>query len=201
MMGFEDREKGKSFFSLQKGFVPRISGCGQHTYMANMAINRALSKRRELYIIAIDMKDAFGSVSHRLLEHNLKDMNFPQTIRELVMDSYFQANVNINSKKGMTNPIAIKRGVKQGCPLSTLLFNSCLDSLIIKLNTQEMKKCGFGINSNIDDNLVCQAYADDILLFAEGYNNIMKLVDTLNSYLVLHKYVLTQVNARSLNQN
>jgi hypothetical protein len=70
------------------------------------------------------MKDAFGSVSHRLLEHNLKNMNFPQTIRELVMDSYFQGNVNIYSKKGMTNPIAIKRGVKQGCPLSPLLFNS-----------------------------------------------------------------------------
>jgi hypothetical protein len=53
MMGFEDREKGKSVFSLQqKGFVPRISGCGQHTYMANMAINRAMSERRELYIIA-----------------------------------------------------------------------------------------------------------------------------------------------------
>jgi hypothetical protein len=67
-----------------------------------------MSERRELYIIAIDMKDAFGSVSHRLLEHNLKDMNFPQIIRELVMDSYFKAKVKIYSKKGMTNPIPIK---------------------------------------------------------------------------------------------
>jgi hypothetical protein len=48
-----------------------------------------------------------------------------------------------------------------------------------------MKQFGFGVNNNIEDNLVCQAYADDILLFAEGYDNIMKLVNTLNSYLVL----------------
>jgi hypothetical protein len=47
-----------------------------------------------------------------------------------------------------------------------------------------MKQYGFKVNDNLDDNIVCQAYADDILLFAEGYDNIRKLLDTLNSYLV-----------------
>jgi hypothetical protein len=156
MMGFEDRTRGKTVFSLQqKGFVPRISGCVQHTYMANMVINRAMTEMRNLYIVAIDMKDAFGSVSHRLLEHNLMDMFFPEAIRNFVLDSYHSATVNIFSKKGMTNAIPIKRGMKQGCPLSPLLFNSCLDSLIRKMNTPEMKQYGFKINNNLDDNIVC----------------------------------------------
>jgi hypothetical protein len=48
MMNFENRKIGKIVFcNQQKGFVPRISGCGQHTYIANKAINRTLSEGNE----------------------------------------------------------------------------------------------------------------------------------------------------------
>jgi hypothetical protein len=47
MMAFEDRKEKKIVFaSQQKGFVPRISRCGQQTYMANLAINRAMIERK-----------------------------------------------------------------------------------------------------------------------------------------------------------
>jgi hypothetical protein len=35
--------------------------------MANMAINHALMEKKQLYLLALDMRDAFGSVSHELL--------------------------------------------------------------------------------------------------------------------------------------
>jgi hypothetical protein len=78
MMAFEDRKEKKTVFSLQqKGFVPRINGCEQHAYMANLANNRIMTERKLQYILVLDMRDAFGSVSHRLLEHNLIRMNCP----------------------------------------------------------------------------------------------------------------------------
>jgi hypothetical protein len=62
---------GDSLFDkAQKGFVPGVSGCTEHIAQANMAMNIANSNRRGLYILAIDLKDAFGSVSHKLLENN-----------------------------------------------------------------------------------------------------------------------------------
>jgi hypothetical protein len=48
----------------QKGFVPRVNGCGEHIAVANMVINRAMTTRKVLYMLALDMLDAFGSVSH-----------------------------------------------------------------------------------------------------------------------------------------
>jgi hypothetical protein len=94
-----------------------------------MAISHAISENRQLYVFALDMKDPFGSVAHKLLDFNLKCMNLPDQLREMIIDSYKDANVNISSKGGDALDVAIKRGVKQGCPLSPLLFNSCIDPL------------------------------------------------------------------------
>jgi hypothetical protein len=120
------------------------------------------------------MRDSFVSVSHKLLEHNFNNMNFPPIIKDFVMDSYKEAKVNISSKLGWTNPIDIKRGVKQGCPLSPLLSNSCMDPLIRKLNSIRYKELGCKINLNIEDIISCQACADDVLLFAPSYGNLLK---------------------------
>jgi hypothetical protein len=109
----------------QKGFVPRINGCGEHVAMANMAINRAMTTGNILYMMALDMKDAFGSVSHKQLNNNLKSLGLCKPIREVIMDSY----------NGATDNIHIKRGVKQGCPLSPILFDICINPLIEKLNS------------------------------------------------------------------
>jgi hypothetical protein len=63
IMKFDDR-KGKTVFShSQKGFVPRISGCSQHITQASIAINLAKIRKNDIYILAIDLRDAFGSCS------------------------------------------------------------------------------------------------------------------------------------------
>jgi hypothetical protein len=69
LMQFENRSIKRGLLSMsQKGFIPRINGCGEHISLANMAINRAITERRILYILALDMRDAFGSVSHMQLK-------------------------------------------------------------------------------------------------------------------------------------
>jgi hypothetical protein len=65
MMSNEKVSVRKGLLSLsQKGFIPRVNGCGEHIAVANMAICRAMSSRKILYLLALDMHDSFGSVSH-----------------------------------------------------------------------------------------------------------------------------------------
>jgi hypothetical protein len=78
-MDFESRPKRTILSMAQKGFVPRINGCGEHVAIANMAINRAMTSGNILYMMALDMKDAFGSVSHKQLNNNLKSLGLLQT--------------------------------------------------------------------------------------------------------------------------
>jgi hypothetical protein len=55
----------------QKGFVPHLNGCGEHIAVANMIIYRAITTHETLFMLALDMPDSFGSVSHIQLKNNL----------------------------------------------------------------------------------------------------------------------------------
>jgi hypothetical protein len=149
IMDMEDRPNKKTILLIsQKGFVPRVNGCGEHIAAENIAIYSAIKLRRTLYMLALDMRDAFGSVSHKQLENNLIKLNFCRPIRNIILDSYRPATIKIVTLDGLTNEINIKRGVKQGCPLSPILFYICVNPLIEKLNSSECKKLRFCWNTD-----------------------------------------------------
>jgi hypothetical protein len=65
MISNGNRSVRRDLFSIsQKGFVPRVNGCGEYIAVSNMAINRAMTTRKVVFILAYDMHDAFGSFSH-----------------------------------------------------------------------------------------------------------------------------------------
>jgi hypothetical protein len=71
IMDFESRPNRTILSMAQKVLVPRIKGCGEHIAVANIAINRTIITEKILYMMALDMKNAFGSVSHKQFENNL----------------------------------------------------------------------------------------------------------------------------------
>jgi hypothetical protein len=73
-MDFESRPKRTILSMAQRGFVPRINGCGEHVAMVNMAINRAMTTGSILDMTALDMKDTFDSLSHKQLRNNVKSL-------------------------------------------------------------------------------------------------------------------------------
>jgi hypothetical protein len=79
-MDMEDRTNKRTILSIsQKCFVPRVNRCGDHIAASTIAINGAIMLRRTLYMLALDMRDAFGSVSHKQLENNLQKLKPLQT--------------------------------------------------------------------------------------------------------------------------
>jgi hypothetical protein len=101
----------------QKGFVPKRAGCTEHTAVANMIINDAVTRKKELFILSTDLRDAFGSIPHDLMEMNLKKIGIQPELQKIIMSTYKNAYINIQSKDGETGNIHIGKGVKQGCPL------------------------------------------------------------------------------------
>jgi hypothetical protein len=129
MMSNENRSVRRGLLSLsQKGFVPRVNGCGEHIAGANMSINRAMTTRKVLYMLALDMRDAFGSVSHVQLGNNLSKLGLHPMLTGLILDSYTGAQVKVVTLNGVANTISIRRGVKQGCTSHqySLIFVSTL---------------------------------------------------------------------------
>ena len=74
-------------------------------------------------------------------------------------------------------------GVKQGGVLSPILFNMCLDVLLLNL-----QKSGFGCHIG-NEFMGCFAYADDIILLSPTCHGINKMFDICDKY--SHLYSLT----------
>lgn len=70
------------------------------------------------------------------------------------------------------------RGVRQGCPLSPIIFNIVLADL-----EEEMGKVKWGGVRLGGGRVYTLAYADDMVLLAEGENKMRSMVGRLEGYL------------------
>ena len=176
----------KLFDDNQKGFIKNKDGCLEHSNMITEAICDANRNRRDIYIASLDLRDAFGSVPHEYIKYVLHEMEFPEEITKLIAHSYDNgtARVRVGSKE--SDIIHIHKGVKQGCPLSPLIFNFCMNPL---LNKVEQDGAGYYISDKCS--LKIQAYADDIIIFAGTRDGLQRNLNIVNSFL---NYAKVMVN-------
>jgi hypothetical protein len=77
--------------------------------------------------------------------------------------------------------------VKQGCPLSQLLFNLCLKPLLQAVK-KECGKCGTFVDPNEDRiEFTIQVYADDVIFISRKAQGIAKMFGALERFIDLSK--------------
>jgi hypothetical protein len=91
----------------KKGFVPGRAGCVEQVAAANANINDAVEKKKQLYFLSLDLRDAFGSIPNDLIEENLISIGTPKELIRLIMNSYEGATIQMQTKKGFTDKIII----------------------------------------------------------------------------------------------
>ncbi|NWW69460.1 PO21 protein, partial [Ifrita kowaldi] len=94
----------------------------------------------------------------------------------LVSDMYKNICTCITTKKTQTDPIQIQVGVKQGDPMSPLLFNLAMDPLLCKL---EESSNGYhqGLNS-----VTAMAFADYLVLLSDSWENMKRNIEILETF-------------------
>jgi hypothetical protein len=138
--------------------------------------------RKSLIVTAIDFTNAFGSVPHELIMSAMKQRNLPEWTQKIVASTYEEATSVIEMKAKRTEKIAWKRGVKQGCPLSPLLFNLCLPPLLQAVKN-ECGNCGTFVGPNEDRiGFTVQAYADDVNFISRKAREIEKMLGVLERF-------------------
>jgi hypothetical protein len=158
----------------QKGFVSE-AGCFNDVHILNEALKIA-KRRKGMVAVQLDISKAFDTVPHAAIEDALSRKGVPRCITRIIRDSY--KDVSTVVKQGTTEvPIILKRGVKQGDPLSPLIFNALLEPLIEELDKQD----GFAINNECQVSVL--AFADDIILLAPGVPEAKRLLQITEAYL------------------
>jgi hypothetical protein len=185
-------EKYGVFSDNQKGFLQKTNGCSEHGILVNELFQHAKRTGQNLVVTAIDFTNAFGSVPHELIMSTMKQRNFPAWVQRVVGDMYEGASSTIELRGDRSERIGWKKGVKQGCPLSPLLFNLCIEpllQLIHRANKGEGAYVRVG-DSNVE--FLIQAYADDILLISQESRGIESMLKSLNAFV---KWSKMEVNA------
>jgi hypothetical protein len=177
---FQDINSRVGIFSdTQKGFIKKTNGCSEHGIILNELLHNANRTRDTLVVTAIDFTNAFGSVPHELIMSTMKQRNFPEWSRKIVSDMYDGATSVMKVRESRTEKIGWRRGVKQGCPLSPLLFNLCLELLLQGVTSQCQRYGAFvgWVDSRIG--FAVQAYADDAIFMSKEAEGVRMMLGVL----------------------
>jgi hypothetical protein len=105
-------------------------------------------------IISIDAEKAFNMTQHYFMVKALRKLGMEGMYLNIVKAIYGKptANIVINGEK--LKPFPLKSGKRQGCPLSTLLFNIVLEFLARAIRQEEKKKRNTNRSRNCQNILI-----------------------------------------------
>lgn len=148
---------------VQKGFM-EAEGCYENNFLVQSVIDDARRNGKEAVLAWLDLTNAFGSIPHRHIYEMLNLLGLPNKLQNIIHNMYSGARTTITTSQGDTNEIKIRSGVKQGCPLSPIIFNISIEPLLRVIKTLEQNN-GYRLHNNTHSIL---AYADDIVLIAKN---------------------------------
>ncbi|GCC27840.1 hypothetical protein chiPu_0006266 [Chiloscyllium punctatum] len=164
----------------QKGFLAATPGCNENIVILKNIIKGAKHDRKDLAVVFVDLAKAFNSVGHKLLIKSLPSVKFPKAFVRLIEDLYTGNTTVVEGNGNLTTPITIERGIKQGDPLSPILFNIALDPLVCSL-----ARANSGVSMPPDSRRVnCStlAFADDIALLSDSHTGMARNLKLLQAY-------------------
>ena len=111
-------------------------GCFEHAYILKSIVGQAQRNKKRLSLAWLDICNAFGSVPHSVIITTLRHLGVPEKLVTLITNAYRGASSTIKTPDGLTRSIPVRAGVKQGWPLSPILFNLCIELILQRV------KCG-----------------------------------------------------------
>jgi hypothetical protein len=86
-----------------------------------------------LCVLTLDFQSAFDRISYDYLLTILRQYGISQWFIDRLYTLYDQATASVQINGHMAGPIPIRSGVRQGCPLSMVLYALCLHPLLLSL--------------------------------------------------------------------
>ena len=133
-------------------------------------------------IILLDFKKAFDSVCHSFMLYILRKMKFKDSFIRWIKTLYNNALGRVMNNGWISEKFCIERGVRQGCPLSALLFILIAEILACKINCNENVQ-GIPVQQHDgNEEFKITQYADDTTLLVKSLNSVKHVMDEVNDF-------------------
>ena len=160
----------------QIGFM---KGCttSDHVFLLQTIIDKTVTQnKKKLYAAFIDFNKAYDRVNRNILFQRLKKLGINGIFLKNLESMYKHTLYSIKVKHGHLDPISSNLGLKQGCPLSPMLFNLFIDDMneIFDQNCDPVPVLDIQLNHFL--------YADDLVLISQSRSGLQTCLDKLNQF-------------------
>lgn len=167
------------FTKAQAGFREKEECPLQYANLLEVCQRRA-HKGKKTYVCFVDLKKAYDTVPHGALLTKLAKYGVRGKMLEMIRGLYAKSTIAVRMGNKppyeLTDPVPLLKGVRQGCPLSPVLFN-------IFINDIDKDGRLWGASTSRDLVVPSAMFADDLALIAGTRRRIRKATWLLTKWL------------------
>ena len=130
-------------------------------------------------IVALDQEKAYDKLTHPYLWSVLKKFAFPEKMINMIKALYRDAPTSVIINGVVSDPFLVTRGVRQGDPMSCILFDLGIEPLAANIRASAIR----GINiPNLNETVKVSLFADDTTVVLTENDSFSGLVEILDSW-------------------
>ncbi len=129
-------------------------------------------------LLQLDFEKVFDSVSWNFLHETLKKFGFGDTFRKWIKILYNNSECCVTNNGYHSNFFSITRGIRQGCPISALLFIIVVEVMAINIRLNNEIK-GIRVDKKV---IKISQLADDTTLLLEDLDSVKIVIDLLSDF-------------------
>ena len=161
----------------QIGFI-KYSRTSDHLLTIKSIVKKYVTVgKKKIYTCFVDFRKAFDSVWHEGLFQKLENIGLHGKILQFVKAIYKSTKCAVKYDDKLTQFFHVTKGVRQGCPLSPLLFNLYVNDLIKQIDISS--KSSISLN---EVNINTLMYADDLVVLAHSETELQEKMNILSTF-------------------
>src|SRR5579872_7432253 len=138
---------------------------------------RERKDNKDLYVVSYDQEKAYDSVQAYTIKASLERFNMPEKLIRYILSGLENATSCFKTFFGLTDEFKVETSVKQGDPLSPLVYICVADALHAgwRDNPLYNVSTGYCFSNDSSTTVSSTGYADDAMIYAMYWEHIWKM--------------------------
>ena len=132
-------------------------------------------------ILFLDFEKAFDSLEWDFMLKTLSYFNFGENFIKWVEILYKNPKSMIKINGWLSSKVSLTRGIRQGCPISALLFILAVETLALNIKQNPNIK-GFCLNEQNQAEVKLSQYADDTISILKEHTDIPEMLNAISKF-------------------